>query len=128
MRESLRIFGRDVSTARLYAFPTCVSITGIGIAMADVGEVAAPEFGFQNGLSIGGRGDNPHFKGLKGLQCSFRVIRLLATGDEQEEIHLLAPVSLGDNAEGDIYKIKSKAPDIAENKHRWEEVREGQGW
>src|SRR3546814_9106197 len=60
MRESVRIFGRDVSTARLYAFPTCVSITGIGIAMADVGDVAAPEFGFQNGLSIGGRGDHPH--------------------------------------------------------------------
>src|SRR3546814_8233508 len=91
MRESVRIFGRDVSTARLYAFPTCVSITGIGIAMADVGDVAAPEFGFQNGLSIGGRGDHPHFQPLKGLQCSFRIIRLLAPGDEQDAIPLLAP-------------------------------------
>src|SRR3546814_2540208 len=88
MRESVRIFGRDVSTARLYAFPTCVSITGIGIAMADVGDVAAPEFGFQNGLSIGGRGDHPHFQPLKGLHCSFRIIRLLDPGDEQDAILL----------------------------------------
>src|SRR3546814_2290117 len=75
MRESVRIFGRDVSTARLYAFPTCVSITGIGIAMADVGDVAAPVFGFQHGLSIGGRGDHPHFQPPQGLQCSFRLLR-----------------------------------------------------
>src|SRR3546814_19307131 len=99
MRESGRIFGRDVSTARLYAFPTCVAITGIGIAMADVGDVAAPEFGFQNGLSIGGRGDHPHFQPLKGLQCSFRIIRLLAPGDEQDAILLLAPVALGEHVE-----------------------------
>src|SRR3546814_14229241 len=94
MRESVRIFGRDVSTARLYAFPTCVSIPGIGIAMADVGDVAAPEFGFQNGLSIGGRGGHPHFPPSQGLQCSFRILRLLAPGDEREPIPLLYTVAL----------------------------------
>src|SRR3546814_11382546 len=96
MRESVRIFGRDVSTARLYAFPTFVSITGIGIAMADVGDVAAPEFGFQNGLSIGGRGDHPHFQPLKGPQCSFRILRFLAPGDARDAILLLAPISHGE--------------------------------
>src|SRR3546814_19549928 len=84
MRESVRIFGRDVSTARLYAFPTCVSITGIGIAMADVGEVAAPEFDFQNGLSIGGRGGHHHLQTLKGVQCSLRNLRMLCPGDGPE--------------------------------------------
>src|SRR3546814_18726711 len=95
MRESVRIFVRDVSTARLYAFPTCVSITVIGIAMADVGNVAAPEFGFQNGLSLGGRGDHTPFQPPNGLPCYLTAHRCLSPVDEPGGTLLLAQITSG---------------------------------